>query len=135
MLTGSRNQYVIRWNVDTHKYSCNARFNTQKEEWSDHTNSPHDSNQNVWKVDWPKIGGGGDRDTEITAEELFQKIIAWDKTNYLIGAGTDGSSDENATDGIVDNHAYRYVSHRYRTSIVFVKATISHIALLPLTTV
>ena len=31
---------------------------------------------------------------------------AWDDQNYIIGAGTKAGSDDEATDGIVDGHAY-----------------------------
>ena len=43
------------------------------------------------------VGGGEQRDTEVTANDLFRKIVAWDKNNFLIGAGTDGKSDKNST--------------------------------------
>ena len=38
--------------------------------------------------------------------------MAWNDTNYLIGAGTDGVSDKASTDGIVDNHAYSVIDSR-----------------------
>ena len=47
--------------------------------------------------------------SEISAEDLYNRIIAWDKTNYLIGAGSNGWSDKESTDGIVDNHAYSVI--------------------------
>ena len=109
MLTGSRNQFIISRNVDTGLYRCMARYNTKEERWTDHTNSPHDSLQKVWSIDWPKVGGGGILGTEISSDELFQKIVAWDKHNYLIGAGTSGWSDKESTDGIIDNHAYSVI--------------------------
>jgi hypothetical protein len=51
-------------------------------------------------------------DLELTEDELFYRVVVWDETNYLIGAGTDGSSDKNSTDGIVDNHAYSVIDSR-----------------------
>lgn len=113
MLTGSRNQYVIQKNPKTKLYSCSARFDSRTEEWSPHTNSPHDSNQSLWTVPWPKVGGGGDASTELSKEQLFDRIVAWDETNYLIGAGTDGNSDREATHGIVDNHAYSVIDSKH----------------------
>jgi len=113
MLTGSRNQYVIQKNPRTKLYGCSARFDSRTEEWTPHTNSPHDSDQSLWSVPWPRVGGGGDADTELTQEELFDRIVAWDETNYLIGAGTDGSSDQESTDGIVDNHAYSVIDSKH----------------------
>ena len=109
MMTGSRNQFIVSKNPDTSLYRCMARYNAKEKKWTDHSNSPHDSDQNVWSVDWPKVGGGGIMGSEITAEDLYNRIVAWDKTNYLIGAGTDGWSDKESTDGIVDNHAYSVI--------------------------
>ena len=111
MITGSRNQFVIRLEPKKGKYFCNARYSST-EGWSDHSNSPHDSNQTVWYVEWPKVGGGGGKAVGVTADELYHKIVAWDNTNYLIGAATDGASDATLTDGIVDNHAYSVIDSR-----------------------
>jgi len=116
MLTGSRNQYVIQKDPATHKYTCSARFDTRSEEWSKHTNSPHDSDQSLWEVPWPRVGSSSsDKQTllQITADQLFDKIVAWDETNYLVGAGTDGRSDRESTDGIVDNHAYSVIDSKH----------------------
>lgn len=112
MMTGSRNQFVITKNSKTGKYKCGAKYNPQEQRWSDHSNSPHDSNPANWQVDWPAVGGGGDSERELNEDELFRKIVAWDENNYLIGAGTSGSSDKKATDGIVDNHAYSVIDSR-----------------------
>jgi len=67
----------------------------------------------VWTVPWPRVGGGDGSEHEITADQLFDKIVAWDETNYLVGAGTDGRSDDENTDGIVDNHAYSVIDSRH----------------------
>ena len=112
MMTGSRNQFTICKNPKTKKYYCVGKYDPYEQKWADHTNSPHDSPQTVWRVDWPKVGGGGDMNLELNTDQLFQKMIAWDENNYLIGAGTDGSSDKETTDGIVDNHAYSVIDSR-----------------------
>ncbi|CAB9518072.1 Calpain-1 catalytic subunit [Seminavis robusta] len=110
MLTGSRNQFVIQKVRGTSKYWCGAKYNPEDQKWSPHSNSPHDSSSMLWKVSWPKAGGGGDGD--LTEDELFQRIITWDEHNFLIGAATAGTSDRNTTDGIVDNHAYSIIDSR-----------------------
>ena len=51
-------------------------------------------------------------DLELTEDELFLKMVAWDQTNYIVGAGTSGTSDKNSTDGLVDNHAYSVIESR-----------------------
>lgn len=112
MLTGSRNQYIMTKNETTKKYKCTARFNTAKQEWAQHANSPRDGDQTTWDVEWPKVGGGGQRGLEMSQDVLFQKIVAWDANNYLIGAATSGTSDRNSTDGLVDNHAYSIIDSR-----------------------
>ena len=66
----------------------------------------------MWQVDWPKVGGGGSRNLELTEEQLFLKMVAWDEQNYIVGAGTSGTSDKNSTDGLVDNHAYSVIESR-----------------------
>lgn len=111
MLTGSRNQYIIQHNPHTNLYTCCARYNPSTEVWSGHTNSPHDypDAATIWTVNWPLVGGtfGGTGRNDIPAEVLFHKMVAWNDTNYLLGAGTSGRSDDDATDGLVDNLAYR----------------------------
>jgi hypothetical protein len=112
MMTGCRNQFLITKNPKTRKYICCAKYNPNEQKWSEHTNSSHDSDQACWRVDWPNVGGGGDANLELSEDELFQKVIVWDANNYLIGAGTDGSSDKNTTNGVVDNHAYSIIDSR-----------------------
>jgi hypothetical protein len=112
MLTGSRNQYLISKNTETNKYLCAARFDPNVEKWTEHSNSPQDSDPAHWRVDWPKVGGGGNRDLELSDDQLFDRIVAWDEHNFLVGAGTDGRSDTESTEGVVDNHAYSVIDTR-----------------------
>ena len=119
LMTGCKEQYTIRKNKKTGKYTCNAKYNPLEEKWAKHTNSPHDSPASVWQVAWPEVGGGGSRDQEMSQEELFQKMCAWDIENYIVGAGITGPSggpDKRRSDGMVDNHAYsvRFASLGYQ---------------------
>ena len=111
-MTGSRNQFVITKNPKTQKYHCGAKYNPQDQKWTEHSNSPHDHNPAIWKVDWPPVGGGGDSALELNEDDLFRRVVAWDENNYLIGAATSGTSDKQSTDGIVDNHAYSVIDSR-----------------------
>jgi len=104
-LTGCKEQYTIRINPETGKYACYAKFNPNIGKWAPHANSPRDCEQTMWRCPWPKVGGGGgDLDKECTADELFKKMCAWDEENYIVGAGTGGTTDKKRTDGMVDNH-------------------------------
>jgi hypothetical protein len=105
LLTGSKEQYSIV-KADSGKFRCRGKYNDAKAKWANFGNSPQDSDQTTWKMPWPKAGGGGDRDLELTKDELFQRLVEWRKVDYLVGAGTKGESDSNSTGGLVDNHAY-----------------------------
>jgi len=59
---------------------------------------------------WPEVGGGGDLDESFNQDELFSKMCAWDRANFIMGAGTCAGSDTEMTDGIVDGHAYSVLS-------------------------
>lgn len=107
LLTGCKEQYMISKNPDTGKYVCHSKYNPYEKRWAKHGNSPHDGERGMWPVPWPKVGGGGDK--ELTEDELFLRLVAWDKVNYIVGAGTKGESDKNMTDGLVDNHAYSVI--------------------------
>jgi len=107
LLTGCKHQYTIRKNAKTGKYGCFAKFNPQTRQWARHTNSPHDCSQSVWPVAWPDVGGGGTG--EMTEEQLFMRMCAWDDENYIVGASVDGVSDKHRTDGMVNNHAYSVI--------------------------
>jgi hypothetical protein len=112
LLTGCKYQYDIHMNPETGKYYALGRYNPTKKKWEDHYNSPHDGNGRLWKVDWPEVGGGGSRNQEITKEELFQKMCAWDKENYIVAASTSGAggvSSAAVDDGLVDDHAYSVI--------------------------
>jgi hypothetical protein len=56
---------------------------------------------------WPEVGGGGEG--EITKDDLFLKMVAWDKVDFVVVAWTLGESDSNTTDGLVDIHAYSVI--------------------------
>lgn len=104
LLTGCQNQYTIK--QKDNKFNCFGTFNPNKKEWEKLTNSPHDGFQGLWPVAWPDVGGGGDMNLELTEQELFQRMCAWDDHNFIVGAGTKAGSDSNSKNGIYDGHAY-----------------------------
>jgi len=109
LLTGCKEQYTMGRNPATGKWRCFAKFNPKTKEWAKHENSPHDCANTTWRVGWPTVGGGGSRDLELDDEEMFLRLFAWDQVNYIVGAGTSGTSDKQSTGGIVDNHAYSVI--------------------------
>jgi hypothetical protein len=109
LMTGCKEQYTIRKNEKTGKYECLAKYNQNERKWARHANSPHDGDERMWRTAWPQVGGGGDKEKELDEEELFMKLCAWDDVNYIIGAGTSGTSDKHSTDGMIDNHAYSVI--------------------------
>lgn len=108
LLTGCKEQYTIMKSSGTDKYACYGRYIVAENRWAKHGNSPHDGEPGVWPMSWPEVGGGGDGD--ISKDSLFKKMVAWDNANFIVGAGTDGESDENSTGGMVDNHAYSVIA-------------------------
>jgi hypothetical protein len=110
LMTGCKHQYTIQKNEKTGKYQCFLKYNPKEKKWPAHTNSPHDCDGNLWRAAWPEVGGGGGAKKELTEEQLFMKLCAWDNVDYIIGAGTSGTSDKHSTGGVVDNHAYSVIT-------------------------
>lgn len=109
LLTGCKHQYSIWKNPKTGKYCCHGKYNTHESRWAKLQNSPHDGETGMWRMPWPSVGGGGSEGLELTEDELFLRLVAWDRENYIVGAGTKGDSDKSKTDGLVDNHAYSVI--------------------------
>jgi hypothetical protein len=78
LLTGCKDQFLIQKNK-IGKFTCRAKYDTEKKKWADHGNAPSDGHQGLWHVPWPKLGGGGKK--ELDEEELFQRLCAWDDKN------------------------------------------------------
>eukprot|EP00526_Cylindrotheca_closterium_P002804 CAMPEP_0113639982 /NCGR_PEP_ID=MMETSP0017_2-20120614/20982_1 /TAXON_ID=2856 /ORGANISM="Cylindrotheca closterium" /LENGTH=1017 /DNA_ID=CAMNT_0000551237 /DNA_START=112 /DNA_END=3165 /DNA_ORIENTATION=- /assembly_acc=CAM_ASM_000147 len=107
ILTGVKEQYTIQTKTSPDKFGCYARFNSYRNEWADHANSPQEGERTIWRTKWPM---GDDSDADISTSELFYKMSTWSAANYLMGAGTKGDSDSNTTNGLVDDHAYSVVT-------------------------
>jgi len=100
MLTGCEDQYTFR-DDDGDGFACMGCPDNDTLE-----NSPHDGSQSLHYIDWPEVGGGGDERHKCEHDEMFEKMVAWDNQNYIIGAGTCSGSDSEDHQGIVDGHAY-----------------------------
>ncbi|CAB9510303.1 Calpain-type cysteine protease DEK1 [Seminavis robusta] len=109
IMTGCKEQYTIARNPKTKKFRCMAKFNPQTKQWAKHYNSPHGPDGGNWVCPWPQVGGGGPATLELTEEQVYQRLCAFDRSNFIVGAGTKGLSDKNKTGGMVDNHAYSVI--------------------------
>jgi len=111
ILTGCKDQYTIERNPKTGKWFALKKYNPHKKKWEKHYNNPkEDPGHNLWKVDWPEVGGGGSG--EITEDDLFRRICKWDEVNFIMSAATTGSggvSSIGQDSGLVDDHAYSLV--------------------------
>lgn len=106
MLVGCQNVYTISEDAEgSGQYHCQGTFNPNTQQWDEIDNSPH-SIQGLWPMAWPDVGGGGDMNTRVSSDELFERMCKWDDENYIMGAGTIAGSDHHTSDGIVDGHAY-----------------------------
>lgn len=108
LLTGCKEQYTIFHNPKTGEYYCSSRYDPNKKKWSAYTNAPSDSYAGVWPGKWPKEGGGGKG--ELPLDEVFKRMCAWDKVNFIMGAGRSNNVEKEA--GMVDNHGYSVIECR-----------------------
>jgi Calpain family cysteine protease len=108
LLTGNKRQYIIQRSMaDPDLFCCTARYDPENQQWAEHDNSPSGGKAGIWEVPWPELGGGGDE--LLDEDELFARMCTWSDSNFLVAASTKGASDENTTNGVVDNHAYSVV--------------------------
>ena len=106
LLTGCKEQYTIRRDKESGKFTCMGKKNANTDTWEEHANSPHQGFRGLWPMAWPELGGGGEYSARLDENELFERMCAWDDADYIMGCGTKAGSDSETTDGIVDGHAY-----------------------------
>jgi len=104
ILLGCREQYTIMRNGGG--FSCYGLLNPNTRQWEKMSNSPHDSHRGLWPMEWPAVGGGGDMNLKLSANDLFERMCEWEDNDFVMAAGTKAGSDTKDTDGIVDGHAY-----------------------------
>ena len=112
LLLGTQEVYTIQKN-DNGKFIAYGNWNDEENRWEELMNSPHDGFQGLHPNLWPEVGSHDEgplkRDPigyEADDDDLFERLCAWDETNYLLACGTKSGWDFNSTDGIVDGHAY-----------------------------
>ena len=100
LLTGCKEQYVFRRDKGGASYSCLSKCNPQTGEWAEASgNAPSQSSKRLWKSAWPRVGGGGGADLVLRPSELFERMTAWDDTNFMLAASTKAGSDKEADNG------------------------------------
>jgi Calpain family cysteine protease len=109
LMTGCREQYTIMRDPKTKKFFCMAKINPATRQWSKHFNSPKRGTGGMWRCRWPEVGGGGDENLDLTENELYERMCAWDRADFIVAAGTKGTSDKSKSGGMVDNHAYSVI--------------------------
>mmetsp|Transcript_1503 Transcript_1503/g.3486 ORF Transcript_1503/g.3486 Transcript_1503/m.3486 type:complete len:634 (-) Transcript_1503:68-1969(-) len=110
IMTGCKDQYCIERNPKTGKWFALKKYNPHKKKWEKHYNNPKDDpGHNLWKNDWPEVGGGGGG--EITDDDLFRRICKWDEADFIMSAATTGSGGSSVGQdaGLVDDHAYSLI--------------------------
>jgi hypothetical protein len=78
----------------------------------------HSCPLNFKPIEWPQVGGGGELGLEITEDELFTKMHAWDLENYIVGASSKLTTAEDAASGMVRNHCYAVIEAHRRHRLV-----------------
>eukprot|EP00656_Telonema_subtile_P049254 TRINITY_DN6077_c0_g4_i6.p1 TRINITY_DN6077_c0_g4~~TRINITY_DN6077_c0_g4_i6.p1 ORF type:complete len:525 (-),score=118.49 TRINITY_DN6077_c0_g4_i6:156-1730(-) len=105
LLTGCQDQYTIR-RTQGGVWKSFGALNPNTNEMEALANSPHEGFQGLWPMTWPEEGGGGEMNLEVTENDLFERMCAWDDAGFVMGAGTRAGSDTEDHEGIVDGHAY-----------------------------
>ncbi|CAB9517254.1 Calpain-3 [Seminavis robusta] len=117
MMTGCKEQYFIRKNYHTGKYNCSAKYDMFTKQWKELQNQPrHKDMAGLEPIAWPKVGGGGAMGLEISQDELFMKMFAWDQVDYIVGASSKGTSDDEVADGMVRNHCYSVIDAHHNVA-------------------
>merc|ERR1712008_72148 len=87
LLTGCREVYTIK-RSRKNCYAAFGSYNPNTKAWEKMANAPHVHSrhcfQGLWPMMWPRVGGGGRLGKRIDQHELFQKMCAWEDTNYLM---------------------------------------------------
>ncbi|CAB9524452.1 Calpain-type cysteine protease DEK1 [Seminavis robusta] len=117
MMTGCKEQYFIRKNYHTGKYHCSAKYDMFTKQWKQLQNQPrHKDMAGLEPIAWPKVGGGGAMGLEISQDELFMQMFAWDQVDYIVGASSKGTSEEEIASGMVRNHCYSVIDAHHNVA-------------------
>ena len=120
MLTGCRECYSIQ-RTATGNFACYGTFNPNKNDWEALANNPNDGYKGLWRMAWPAVGGGGASELEITENELFERMCAWDDANFIMATESHLAANQQSLqlmdsceiaeeDGIIDDHCYTVIA-------------------------
>ena len=103
LLTGCRRQYTFCRHEEG--WGCYGDFNPNEDRWEALGNSPHDRFRGLWPMCWPEEGGGGELGSKLGAEEMFERMCAWDDQNFAMCCSARAGSEIEDAGGIVDGRA------------------------------
>ena len=93
ILTGYKPQYTIKLDPATKRYQIGGWLNpNQSGSWEAPGNSAHSTGfRGLWPMEWPEVGGGGQRGTTIDRSELLRRMCVWrsEGQNFAMCAASD----------------------------------------------
>mmetsp|Transcript_156771 Transcript_156771/g.503095 ORF Transcript_156771/g.503095 Transcript_156771/m.503095 type:complete len:435 (-) Transcript_156771:338-1642(-) len=105
-MTGCDSIFGIR-NVTKKDPGAEPTYKMLEYNWPAFSSNTFFCEKSAWGERYCAFPGGQDK---IGIDELFDLLCEWDSQDFLISAATRSGSDEDATDGIVDGHAYSVLS-------------------------
>merc|ERR1712224_5096 len=107
LLTGAKQQYVVKKANDTDKFICTAWCNKETIECSEHGNAPGEGHKGLSKVPWPRADKGDKSSTmeEFDSNQLFHEMCEWSSANFLLGASSEQHTDQTSTNRVVDKQS------------------------------
>lgn len=104
LLTGAKQQFIVKKKKGTEKFVCTAWCNT---EMAEHGNASREGHKGLSKAPWPRADKGDKSSTmdELGSNQLFSKMCEWNGANFLLGASSEQRTDQVSTNRVVDKQS------------------------------
>jgi len=80
------------------------------QEWKKLSNTPSERDvAGLEPCPWPEVGGGGSAWVEISEDEMFMKMHAWDEADFIVGASSKNTEEDGVASGMIRNHSYSVI--------------------------
>merc|ERR1712025_717197 len=104
ILTGSKQQFIVKKKRGTDKFICTSRCNA----------IPREGHKGLLKVPWPVAGKKDESSSTVDGKDsnqLFHKLCEYNGANYLLGAvsSEQRGSDQGSTNRVVDKQSHTMV--------------------------